>query len=798
MSRKEYKDRVRKVKKMTREGLREENPLDGSVKTVGAGSENRIRGSDDFDLKKKPEEKTEYYSHVAEKETHSARKKGKKRRIYRQVYGGPGKTLSPKARETEPAERTGKSLYLHEIETGRGMAANPQKEAEEPEKKAKETDWTGRTSEIPLAPGLFHRTSPKRRGGGRNRENFRKEGQTEAPGKRQRLIHGESAGIGQRKENAGTRLRSEGKIAAAALAAGQTLVSYSAYQADGNAAVDSVEAGYQAADAGISAGMRFRRSVKRSRYREGENARVKQMAFRERSRPAAEEGGIRQWHILKGDAAERKSRKKKYRKRYQKIYRNAGIGNGFLGKTAGLFTGKKASAPARKIISVVFGKQKLYLIIGILVLGLMILVSVFAAAGVMSQAVGGVVASTTYPSEDADIYAAENAYQNLETALNRQINQMEITHPGYDEYRYNVDEISHNPYQLTSFLSAKYGNYIYSDVEPVLLDLFRQQYTLTVQPVYEEVTETRTVQVGESLGTVVTSGYCNCVLCCGIWAGGNTASGVPPASDHTIAVDASDPIVPMGTKVVMNGVEYTVEDTGNFKRYGVDFDIYYDSHAEALAHGHQSVEAYLSDSNGSSSIEVTETTTKKILNITLKKVGFHTVAGNNLTRNQRQMYDLYNATLGNRSYLFSAYDSASDDYASYTPPAEALSDEKFANMLYEAEKYLGVPYVWGGYSPAGFDCSGFLSYVINYCGNGWNVGRLTANGLKDLCTPVSPEEAKPGDLIFFQGTYQTSGASHVGMIVGDGMMIHCGSPVQYTSYETSYWQSHFLSVGRLP
>ena len=336
------------------------------------------------------------------------------------------------------------------------------------------------------------------------------------------------------------------------------------------------------------------------------------------------------------------------------------------------------------------------------------------------------------------------------------------------------------------------------DVEPVLLDLFRQQYTLTVQPVYEEVTETRTVQVGESLGTVVTSGYCNCVLCCGIWAGGNTASGVPPASDHTIAVDASDPIVSMGTKVVMNGVEYTVEDTGNFKRYGVDFDIYYDSHAEALAHGHQSVEAYLSDSNGSSSIEVTETTTKKILNITLKKVGFHTVAGNNLTRNQRQMYDLYNATLGNRSYLFSAYDSASDDYASYTPPAEALSDERFANMLYEAEKYLGVPYVWGGYSPAGFDCSGFLSYVINHCGNGWDVGRLTANGLKDLCTPVPPEEAKPGDLIFFQGTYQTSGASHVGMIVGDGMMIHCGSPVQYTSYETSYWQSHFLSVGRLP
>jgi cell wall-associated NlpC family hydrolase len=136
---------------------------------------------------------------------------------------------------------------------------------------------------------------------------------------------------------------------------------------------------------------------------------------------------------------------------------------------------------------------------------------------------------------------------------------------------------------------------------------------------------------------------------------------------------------------------------------------------------------------------------------------------------------------------------------SYDIPSEALSDAKFAAMITEAEKYLGYPYVWGGSSPStSFDCSGFVSWVINNCGNGWNYGRQTANGLRSICTYVSPSEAKPGDLIFFEKTYNTTGASHVGIYVGNGMMIHCGNPIQYTSIETSYWQQHFLCFGRLP
>ena len=157
-------------------------------------------------------------------------------------------------------------------------------------------------------------------------------------------------------------------------------------------------------------------------------------------------------------------------------------------------------------------------------------------------------------------------------------------------------------------------------------------------------------------------------------------------------------------------------------------------------------------------------------------------------------------TKGNRSYLFEddIYANSTGEYLDYDIPGEALTDEKFANMIKEAEKYLGYPYVWGGSSPeTSFDCSGFVSWVINHSNNGWNVGRLGANGLKNICDIIRPSEVKPGDLIFFQGTYDTTGASHVGIYVGNGMMIHCGNPISYANVNSSYWQEHFYCYGRL-
>lgn len=174
-----------------------------------------------------------------------------------------------------------------------------------------------------------------------------------------------------------------------------------------------------------------------------------------------------------------------------------------------------------------------------------------------------------------------------------------------------------------------------------------------------------------------------------------------------------------------------------------------------------------------------------------------------MSEEQLSMYATYMSTLGNRPDLFpdSSYVDSyiNTEYEDYEVSEEALSDPQFAAMLKEAEKYLGYPYVWGGSSPGtSFDCSGFVSWVVNHCGVGWNIGRLGADSLRHICSNVSPADARPGDLIFFEGTYDTTGASHVGIYLGDNTMIHCGDPIQYANITSSYWQQHFLSFGRLP
>ncbi len=194
----------------------------------------------------------------------------------------------------------------------------------------------------------------------------------------------------------------------------------------------------------------------------------------------------------------------------------------------------------------------------------------------------------------------------------------------------------------------------------------------------------------------------------------------------------------------------------------------------------------------------TEYYTVKILTVNLVNKSLAAViAGKGLNEDEQARYEVLLATQGNKSYLFDDVYADYEDPDEYHPAGEALSDQSFAAMIAEGEKYLGRAYVWGGSNPtSGFDCSGFVSWVVNHCG--WNMGRLTANGLKNKCSVVSPEEARPGDLIFFKGTYATNGASHVGIYVGDGMMLHCGNPIQYTSINTRYWEKHFYCFGRLP
>ena len=207
--------------------------------------------------------------------------------------------------------------------------------------------------------------------------------------------------------------------------------------------------------------------------------------------------------------------------------------------------------------------------------------------------------------------------------------------------------------------------------------------------------------------------------------------------------------------------------------------------------------------------ETGETTTEEIpydyyiLHVTLTNKNIETLAGELLTPEQKEMFDIYMETKGNKPDVFgndyAAGTPGGGEYTDYEIPPEALSDERFAAMIAEAEKYLGYPYVWGGSSPStSFDCSGFVCWVINHSGVG-NVGRTTAQGIFNYTTPIAPSEAKPGDIIFFTGTYDSGSAvSHVGIYVGNGMMIHCGNPISYASVNTPYWQSHFYAYGRLP
>ena len=190
-----------------------------------------------------------------------------------------------------------------------------------------------------------------------------------------------------------------------------------------------------------------------------------------------------------------------------------------------------------------------------------------------------------------------------------------------------------------------------------------------------------------------------------------------------------------------------------------------------------------------------------ICTVTLENFNLSHVPVYIMSEEQLGMYATYMATLGNRPDLFpgSGYIGkyVEGSYTDYDIPPEALDDEVFAAIIKEAEKYLGYPYVWGGSSPStSFDCSGFVSWVINH--SGWDVGRLGAQGLCNICTPVSSDNAKPGDLVFFTGTYDTPGVSHVGIYVGNNMMIHCGDPISYANLNSSYWQSHFYRYGRLP
>lgn len=798
MAGQEYKGREKVVQKMSRDGLTEENLHDGSVHNVSNEPRRDIREkSSDISLERKSARED-----IAEENTSGRNKKYQNAREL--VREPPTRAAPEEGAEGLEADEAGTSEYSSKRQklnqfrryadighkSDNDMRDTPLKTADKGSSYRRKL----RDSEkIPEEETLGSKEAiQKKRQRSRLTEEQKKVSKLSFDDEGG-LIPGAGAGIGRKAVGTGT------------MVAGGLIHGKLKDAEDDNAAVEGAHASEIAAE---EAAKSLRSAQARSNRTSGRLAR---RGYRESEIPS--EGRLKFGEAdPKVEAAKEAAKKKEQRKEMNKFWQRKRYKDSYIaarrGKKVGDATGTAGSAvaesfteKAKRATEEIFRKNKaIFIGIGVFALLFMLISASLTSCSTSIQGAGSVIGMTTYPSTDEDIRAAENAYSALETSLNQQINTIESRNPGYDEYRYNVAEISHNPYHLISFLTVKYGEFKYEDVEQIIKDLFAMQYGLTTESSTETVTETRTVRVGESLGQVVTSGYCNCRICCGQWSGGPTASGAMPQANHTIAVDAHNPTVPMGTHVVMNGVEYVVEDTGAFDRYGVDFDVYYDSHSAASAHGHKTWEAFLADSNGSNEVTVTNTTTKRILTVTLTNASFDAIARANLDDEEMILYNALNTTLGNRDYLFDVSTiPAGGDGMSYDIPPEALSDQRFANMIREAEKYLGYPYVWGGASPStSFDCSGYVSWVVNHCGNGWNYGRLTADGLRSVCTYVPPNQAKPGDLIFFEKTYNTSGASHVGIYVGNGMMIHCGDPIHYSNINTAYWQQHFLCFGRLP
>ncbi len=343
------------------------------------------------------------------------------------------------------------------------------------------------------------------------------------------------------------------------------------------------------------------------------------------------------------------------------------------------------------------------LIAGIILIVVLVISGSLSSCSMMAGGSGNMVIVTSFTAQDDDIITVNAQYTDKEVELQEKIENIETDYPGYDEYNYSLNEISHNPFELAALLTVLYEDYTPSEVQAKLTEICDKQYKLDLQERIETRTRTETRY--------------------------DTETGEP---------------------------------------YEVEVEYEY-----------------------------------KILNVTLTNYSVDYVARHiGLNEEQIERYEILLETYGNKPYLFEGdpYAVQTLEYDDYAIPGEYLTNAQFANMIREAEKYLGMAYVWGGSSPStGFDCSGFVSYVINHSGNGWNYGRLTANGWKNATARVAANDVAPGDLVFFKGTYNTSGASHVGIVVDpvSKIMIHCGNPIQYASYDTNYWRQHMYCYGRI-
>jgi murein DD-endopeptidase MepM/ murein hydrolase activator NlpD len=459
-------------------------------------------------------------------------------------------------------------------------------------------------------------------------------------------------------------------------------------------------------------------------------------------------------------------------------------------------------------------------LIGLLLFGLMSLVGAFGGMG--SGTFGGIL-TASYLADDADIDSAELSYTEWETDLQMQIANAETSHPGYDEYRYGVADISHNPYELMAYLTVKHQNFAYSAIEADLRALFTEQYTLAFTP----STETRYADPTDANGDGDFEPYDWNVLAVTLTARSFTDIALSRLSGDEYAHYAlllqtkgsrqyiANPFGDLNwLSYVTSCYGYRIHPISGEKNCHKGVDIALPTGTPILSgqDGTVTFAGYSGDYGNAVVIEDDKGLVSKYahcdtLNVTagqtVKTGDIIAAVGNTGASTGAH---LHLEILKDGRYLNPLYycDSGSPNLApAYGYAGAAPEPGTYAAMIAEAERYLGFPYVFGGSSPStSFDCSGYVSWIINH--SGWNVGRLGATGLFNICAPVSPADAKPGDLVFFHSTYSAPNpVTHVGLYAGTDAggrpkMLHCGSPIQYTYIDTAYWQQHFFSFGRLP
>ncbi len=731
----EFRAKEKKFHKMTRDGLVERG--------AASGEENRISGREqDFDLRQ-ARDSPDSLEDLSAKARHTRQQRPKDGDVpqaepVEDADASPLEDSQPEAHEDapreEPREKSGKRHTRYQQKFSESSSAS-EAATEQP-----------RTSKLqfaedelpPDAPGKklvkaqqkAERTARKleqAEGSLPARRKLRLEVEPDAAtGNAKRRLKFEKEVISQQEHIKGAKpLRPVKKGANAAIGYAHKKIYENEHE---NVGIEAAHRTELVAEGGLRA-LNHRR--KTAPYRKVSRLQKKTVKTRAR---AAYQQALHDNPQLRSNVFSRMWQKYRLKREYAKAARTARRTGQAAGKTAAVT--KKAGGAVGRFAS---RHPALCLMAALLFLIVVLIFSLFSSCSSIGTGGAGAIAASSYTAEDQDINNAELVYTEWETDLQMQIDNAEADHPGYDEYRYHVGNIGHNPFELIGFLTASYQAFQYEDIEAVLQEIFAEQYSLEF---VEEVetrtrTETRTdPNTGETYEVEVT--YEWRILNVNLTAKSFTDV-IAARTLTTKYAHCSELLVSAGQEVKQGDVIAKVGSTGDSTGPHL--------HLEVLVDGQYLNPLYFTDT------------------------GDHT--GTSLIPGS----------------------AGGPEIPAY--PGAPMGDGDYAALITEAQKHLGKPYVFGASGPNSFDCSGFVSYVLNQSGVA-SVGRSTAQGLFNMSTPVSRENAQPGDLIFFTGTYSAgTPVTHVGIYIGNGQMIHAGDPVQYANINTSYWTKHFYAFGRI-